>query len=49
MAGPWQPLREALLCLAEQQPERLLRVAPEIRRPAEELLRQLSPEGAAGA
>jgi tetratricopeptide (TPR) repeat protein len=41
----WRPLREALQAIAEDDSSYLLRVAPEIRRPAEELVGMLAPEG----
>jgi tetratricopeptide (TPR) repeat protein len=41
----WRPLREALRAIAEDDSSHLLRVAPEIRRPAEELVAMLAPEG----
>ncbi len=41
----WRPLREALHAIAEGNDGPLLRVAPEIRLPAEELVAQLLPEG----
>ena len=42
----WRPLREALRAIAVGSDASLLRVAPEIRQPAEELVAQLLPEGA---
>jgi tetratricopeptide (TPR) repeat protein len=42
----WRPLREALRAIIVGSDASLLRVAPEIRRPAEELVVQLLPEGA---
>ncbi len=41
----WRPLYEALLAVAENSSARLLSVAPEIRRPAEEIIARLLPEG----
>src|SRR5262245_5011761 len=41
----WRPLREALRAIAEDDSSHLLRVAPEIRRPAEEIVAMLAPEG----
>jgi len=41
----WRPLREALQAIAEDDSSHLLRVAPEIRRPAEEIVAMLAPEG----
>ena len=41
----WRPLREALRAIAEGNDGPLLRVAPEIRLPAEEIVAQLLPEG----
>src|SRR5262249_46776555 len=41
----WRPLREALRAIAAGNDAPLLRVAPEIRQPAEELVAQLLPEG----
>ena len=41
----WRPLREALRAIAAGSDAPLLRVAPEIRQPAEELVAQLLPEG----
>lgn len=38
----WRPLREALHALAVGDPRGLLRVAPEVRQPAEELMRTLT-------
>jgi tetratricopeptide (TPR) repeat protein len=42
----WRPLREALQAIAEDDSSHLLRLAPEIRRPAEEIVATLLPEGA---
>jgi hypothetical protein len=39
----WRPLREALQAIAEDDSSYLLRVAPEIRRPAEEIVAMLAP------
>lgn len=44
LAGEWQPLHEALLASAEGSNERLQRIAPEIRMPAQELLDYLNAE-----
>jgi hypothetical protein len=41
----WRPLREALQAIAEDDSSYLLRVAPEIRQPAEEIVAMLLPEG----
>lgn len=41
----WRPLREALQAIAEDDSSHLLRVAPEIRRPAEEIVAMLLPVG----
>jgi hypothetical protein len=41
----WRPLREALQAIAEDDSSYLLRVAPEIRQPAEEIIAMLLPEG----
>ena len=41
----WRPLREALQAIAEDDSSYLLRVAPEIRQPAEEIVATLLPEG----
>ncbi|HKQ91893.1 MAG TPA: tetratricopeptide repeat protein [Blastocatellia bacterium] len=41
----WRPLREALQAIAEDDASYLLRVAPEIRQPAEEIVAMLAPEG----
>jgi hypothetical protein len=41
----WRPLRAALRAIAEGNDGPLLRVAPEIRLPAEEIVAQLLPEG----
>jgi tetratricopeptide (TPR) repeat protein len=41
----WRPLREALRAIAARSDAPLLRVAPEVRQPAEELVAQLLPEG----
>jgi hypothetical protein len=41
----WRPLREALQAIAEDDSSHLLRVAPEIRRPAEEIVALLLPAG----
>lgn len=40
----WRPLREALHALAVGDPRVLLRVAPEVRQPAEQLMRTLTAE-----
>lgn len=41
----WRPLREALRAISEGTDAPLLRAAPEIRQPAEELIKQLLPDG----
>jgi len=41
----WRPLREALQAIAEDNSTYLLRVAPEVRQPAEEIVAMLLPEG----
>jgi hypothetical protein len=41
----WRPLREALRAITAGSDAPLLRVAPEVRQPAEELVAQLLPEG----
>jgi DNA-binding MarR family transcriptional regulator len=41
----WRPLREALQAIAEDDSSYLLRVAPEVRQPAEEIVALLLPEG----
>jgi DNA-binding MarR family transcriptional regulator len=41
----WRPLREALQAIAEDDSTYLLRVAPEVRQPAEEIVAMLLPEG----
>jgi len=41
----WRPLREALQAIAEDDSGYLLRLAPEIRQPAEEIVAMLIPEG----
>ncbi|MBL8190337.1 MAG: tetratricopeptide repeat protein [Acidobacteria bacterium] len=41
----WRPLREALQAIAEDDSTYLLRVAPEVRQPAEEIVALLLPEG----
>ncbi len=41
----WRPLREALRAIAEDDSSCLLRVAPEIRQPAEEIVAMLLPDG----
>jgi hypothetical protein len=41
----WRPLKEALRAIAAGSDAPLLRVAPEVRQPAEELVAQLLPEG----
>ena len=40
-AEQWQPLVEALMTVAEDSTDRLLRLAPEVRTPASELYNQL--------
>lgn len=46
MSERWRPLRAALVVAAEGSAESLLRLAPEVRKPAEELLQELWPERA---
>jgi Flp pilus assembly protein TadD len=41
----WRPLREALAAIAAGSKLPLRRIAPEVRKPAEELLEQLWPQG----
>ena len=41
----WRPLREALKAIAEDDSTYLMRVAPEVRQPAEEIVAMLLPEG----
>ncbi len=41
----WRPLREALHAIAGDDASYLLRVAPEVRQPAEEIVAMLLPEG----
>lgn len=41
----WRPLREGLQAIAEDDSSYLLRVAPEVRQPAEEIVALLLPEG----
>jgi hypothetical protein len=41
----WRPLREALRAIGVGSDTPLLRIAPEIRQPAEELVAQLLPKG----
>jgi hypothetical protein len=41
----WRPLREALQAIAKDDASYLLRVAPEVRQPAEEIVEMLLPEG----
>ena len=44
LSDRWRPLFEALLVIAEgRSSNRLLRVAPEVRRPAEQLVKELQP------
>ncbi|SIO44806.1 hypothetical protein SAMN05444166_4809 [Singulisphaera sp. GP187] len=38
----WRPLREALNAVAENAPESLRRLAPEVREPALEIFRQIT-------
>ncbi len=45
MGERWRPLREALKAIADDDPDYLLRVAPEVRQPAEEIIEILLPEG----
>ena len=45
----WRPMRAALQATGEQDAESLLQLAPEVRGPAEELLRRLWPDGAEAA
>jgi hypothetical protein len=44
----WLPLREALAAADAGTPKYLRRVAPEVRRPAEEILAMLQPEASSG-
>src|SRR5262249_30951457 len=41
----WRPLREALQAIAEDDSNYLLRIAPEVRQPAEEIVAMLLAEG----
>ncbi len=43
----WRPLREALESLAQDNPDYLRRVAPEVRKPAEAILEELTKKGTA--
>ena len=45
----WRPLREALAAAVAKNPDLLLDVAPEVRKPALEILARLAPELEQGA